>query len=165
MKPINNSCMQLFKSGVQNKNIYLNYIYIWIVRNDRRVSITIVSIFMIPTPLQFFWDVDNKSLVNSPRKGQWRGALMFSLNCAWTNDWLKNRDACGLRRHRVHFDVTVMIPPHDPMVDDYTKTICVLNRFNWWLAGIMQPHVFRTTICIIVMLIDDVFDLTSFLYS
>ena len=31
-----------------------------------------------------------------------------SLICAWTNGWVNNRDACDLRRHRAHYDVTVM---------------------------------------------------------
>ena len=43
-----------------------------------------------------------------PHKGQWRGALMFSLIYAWTSDWVNNRDAGYLRRNRVHYDVTVM---------------------------------------------------------
>ena len=42
-----------------------------------------------------------------PRKGQWRGALMFSLICSWTNGW-RHRDAGDFRRHRDHYDVTVM---------------------------------------------------------
>ena len=46
--------------------------------------------------------------VNSPHKGQWRGALMFSLICAWINGWVNNRQACDLRRHRAHYDVIVM---------------------------------------------------------
>ena len=29
------------------------------------------------------------SPVNSPHKGQWRGALMFSLVCVWINGWVK----------------------------------------------------------------------------
>ena len=33
----------------------------------------------------------NRSPVNSPHKGQWRGALVFSLICAWTNGWVHNR--------------------------------------------------------------------------
>ena len=41
-------------------------------------------------------------------KGQWRGALMFSVICAWTNGWVNNRDAGDLRPHRAHYDVTVM---------------------------------------------------------
>ena len=32
-------------------------------------------------------------LVNSPHQGQWRGALMFSLICAWINGWVNNREA------------------------------------------------------------------------
>ena len=43
--------------------------------------------------------------VNSLHKGQWRGALMFSLICAWINDWVNNREAGDLRRHRGHYDV------------------------------------------------------------
>ena len=47
--------------------------------------------------------------VNSPHKGQWRGALMFSFVCAWINDWVNNREAGDLRCHRGHYDVNVMI--------------------------------------------------------
>ena len=46
--------------------------------------------------------------VNSPHKGQWRGALMFSLICAWLNDWVNNREAGDLRHHRAHYDVIVI---------------------------------------------------------
>ena len=38
------------------------------------------------------------SPVNSLHKGQWRGALMFSLICAWINGWVNNREAGDLRR-------------------------------------------------------------------
>ena len=52
----------------------------------------------------------HRSPVDSPTKaGQWRGALMFSLMCAWTNRWAQNRDAGDLRRHGTHCDVIVMI--------------------------------------------------------
>ena len=43
--------------------------------------------------------------VNSPHKGQWRGALMFSLICVWINGWVNNREAGDLRRHRGHYAV------------------------------------------------------------
>ena len=46
--------------------------------------------------------------VNSLHKGQWRGALVFSLICAWINDWVNKREAGDLRRHRGHYDVNVM---------------------------------------------------------
>ena len=51
------------------------------------------------------------SPVNSPHKGQWRGALMFSLISAWLNGRVDNREAGDLRRHRAHYDVTVMPMP------------------------------------------------------
>ena len=47
--------------------------------------------------------------LNSPHKGQWRGALMFSLIWCWTNDWVNSRDAGDLGRHSAHYDVMVMI--------------------------------------------------------
>ena len=50
----------------------------------------------------------HRSLVNSPHKGQWRGALVFSLICVWINGWVNNREAGDLRRRRAHYDVTVM---------------------------------------------------------
>ena len=51
-------------------------------------------------------------IMNSPQKGQWRGALMFSLICVWINSWVNNREAGDLRRHRVHYDVIVMELAH-----------------------------------------------------
>ena len=35
----------------------------------------------------------HRSPVNSPHKGQWRGALMFSLICVWINGWVNNHEA------------------------------------------------------------------------
>ena len=50
--------------------------------------------------------------VNFPHKGQWREALVFSMICAWINDWVNDREAGDLRRHRGHYDVNVMLPKH-----------------------------------------------------
>ena len=44
-----------------------------------------------------------------PLTGQWRGALMFSLICAWTKGCANNWDAGDLRSHRAHYDVSVMV--------------------------------------------------------
>ena len=38
--------------------------------------------------------------VNSHRKGQWSGALMFDLICVWTNGWANHRYAGDTKRHR-----------------------------------------------------------------
>ena len=53
--------------------------------------------------------------VNFPHKGQWRGALMFSLICVWLNGWVNNREAGDLRRHRAHYNIIVMriVSVHD----------------------------------------------------
>ena len=60
------------------------------------------------TLLAFVWGI-HQWPVNSPHKGQWHGALMFSLICVWTNSWANNGDTGDLRRHGAHYDVTVMI--------------------------------------------------------
>ena len=46
--------------------------------------------------------------VNSPHKGQWRGALVFPLICAWINGWVNNRKVGDVRRQCAHYYVTVM---------------------------------------------------------
>ena len=37
-----------------------------------------------------FVRVIHRSPVNSPHKGQWPGALMFSMICVWINGWVNN---------------------------------------------------------------------------
>ena len=64
------------------------------------------NIFCVTGPL--CWEFTGGRPVNSPYKGQWRGALMFSLICNWINDWANNRKAGDLRRNRAHYDVVVM---------------------------------------------------------
>ena len=56
----------------------------------------------------------HRSSVNSPHKGQWRGALMFSFICAGINGWVNNGEAGDLRGHRTHYDVIVMLIPKGP---------------------------------------------------
>ena len=46
--------------------------------------------------------------VNSPHKGQWRGALMISLICVWISGWVNNGKAGDVKRYRAHYDVIVM---------------------------------------------------------
>ena len=62
------------------------------------------------------------SPVNSPHKGQWRGALVFSLICIWINGWVNNGEAGDLRRYRTHYDVIV--------------TMCL--ELSWWPAASHQ---------------------------
>ena len=60
--------------------------------------------------------------VTFPHKGQWRGALMFSLIFAWTNGWVNNGDAGDLSRRRAHYDVTVM-------------NLCFQTHYVFYLLG------------------------------
>ena len=50
----------------------------------------------------------HRSPVNSPQKGQWRGALMFSFICPWIKSSVNIREAGDLKRYRAHYDVIVM---------------------------------------------------------
>ena len=34
--------------------------------------------------------------------------LIFSLTCVWINGWVNNRETGDLRRHRAHYDVSVL---------------------------------------------------------
>ena len=58
-----------------------------------------------PRYWSFVWGI-YRSPVNSPHKGQWRGA--FSSTCAWIKGWVNNREAGDLGRHRTRYDVTVI---------------------------------------------------------
>ena len=49
-----------------------------------------------------------RSPVNSPHKGQWRGALMLPLICVGINGWINTREAGDLRRYCANYDVSVM---------------------------------------------------------
>ena len=50
----------------------------------------------------------HRSLVNSLTKASDAELLMLSLICAWMNGWVNTRKAGDLRRHRAHYDATVM---------------------------------------------------------
>ena len=79
----------------------------------------------------------HRSPVNSPHKGQWRGALMFTLICARINAWVNNREAGDLRRNLAHYDVIVM-----------TMMTTMTTRGSWdifsvvfsWLHWISSSH-------------------------
>ena len=55
--------------------------------------------------------------MNSPHKGQWRGALIFSLIYDWINGWVNKREAGDLRHHRAHYAATVMLCTLPSIID------------------------------------------------
>ena len=65
------------------------------------------------------------SPVNATHKAQWRRALMYHLIYAWTNGWANNRNASDLIRHRIHYDVIVM------MVSD-----CIWSSIWWFMRDV-----------------------------
>ena len=86
----------------------------------------------------------HRSPVNSPNKGQWRGALMSSLICAWINAWVNNREAGDLKRYRAHCDVSVMgHQVHTWLGITDTNRNLDLNMsifqsaISWWLCSAM----------------------------
>ena len=87
------------------------------------------NIFCLTGPL---WTGIHWSLVNSPREGQWRGALMFSLICIWINGWVNNPKSGDLRCHRAHYDVTVMV------YSSFNTSRVKLR--DWHFNGLMQER-------------------------
>ena len=77
------------------------------------------------------------SPVDSSHKDQWRGAPMFSLIYAWTNGWANNRNAGDLRRHRNHYDVTVM----------YHWFLTATRQLYEWLSPSVRPYL-RPSVCL-----------------
>ena len=73
----------------------------------------------------------HRSPVNSPHKGQWRGALMFSLICVWINGWVNNREVGDLRRYHAHYDVTVMYPRRSEQNGRHLPTIFSKTMLKW----------------------------------
>ena len=85
----------------------------------------------------------HRSPVNSLHKGQWRGALTFSLICVWINGWINSREAGDLRRYRINYDVTVMKDAHDFVLLWFVWVmLLVLNGIMWslypYISGLFQ---------------------------
>ena len=120
----------------------------------RRVTSTVVKFFLHRQDSENVWwtltlhdDVINwkhfprnwpfvrgihRSPVNSPHKGQWRGALLFSLICVWINDWVNNREAGDLRRYRARYDVIAMTNLHTFIHKrKYDQQFIILTSGHW----------------------------------
>ena len=89
----------------------------------------------------------HRSPVNSPHKGQWRGALMFSLISARINGWVNNREAGDLRRIRPHYDVTVMYR------QKYLTYLMKINQFYTIFVNNPIPDCFDIAMMTVVTVI------------
>ena len=107
------------KPTLQHPLIFTNVIFSSIMKTERRDAnfidagmayVThddVIKLNHFPRHWPFVRGI-HRSPLNSPQKCQWRGALMFSLICAWINGWVNNRETSNFKRHRAHYDVTVM---------------------------------------------------------
>ena len=64
-----------------------------------------------------------RSPVDFSREGQWRGALMFSLMCVWTNAWANSRYTGDLRRHDA-YHISAMTDSCDSVLTGTGGTAC-----------------------------------------
>ena len=73
-------------------------------------------------------------------KGQWHRALMFSLICAWINvRWVNNREAGDLRRHRAHYDATVMFWRNHGLGRTHVL-VCVIDSNPFTFANLSSRY-------------------------
>ena len=84
----------------------------------------------------------HRSPVNSPHKGQWRGALMLSLICVWINGWVNNSEAGDLRRHRPLWRHRNGVSPWKPM-----EVISHMG-FHYLLQSLHTRH----GVCLMIMM-------------
>ena len=80
----------------------------------------------------------HRSPVNSPHKCQWHRALMFSLICAWLNGWVNHREVGDLRRHRPHYDVTVMCCGHVTVSPAISAYYALVSEEIHWKQNIVN---------------------------
>ena len=76
----------------------------------------------------------HRSRVNSPHKGQWRGALIF-FDFLRINGWVNNGEADDWRRHRAHYDVIVMIQQCGCCIENRGPLFDYSTNLRWfqWL--------------------------------
>ena len=79
----------------------------------------------------------NRPPVNSSHKGQWRGALMFSLICPGASGWVNIRDVGNLRRHCAHYDVIAMVS------SGVTCAVSLTLLYCWQYLGLLFVNTLR----------------------
>ena len=105
-----NSCLEalkahLYNSSKSNANIFIMNAQTETILGAHHGDVIKWKHFLRHWP---FVPGIHRSPVNSPHKGQWLRALMFSLIYAWIHSWVNNHEADDLRCHRAHYDVIVL---------------------------------------------------------
>ena len=76
------------------------------------------------------------SLVNSPHKGQWHGALMFSLICTLKNSSINSCESGDLRCHHTHYDEVIIMYRHCSVCFRYWSILTM----SFWITPLGQPY-------------------------
>ena len=91
----------------------------------------------------------HRSPVNFPHKGQWRGALMFTLICDRMNGWVNNHEAGDSRRYLAHCDVIVMKKLHFVFLCKYYELclalVAVVYDFTSTTIYYLWDHIFLSS--------------------
>ena len=101
LKDMKQQCLWLSFNNQWHLFYYQDMCFVLLIHDD------VTKRKHFPRCWPFVWGI-HRSPVNSPHKGQWCRALMFSLICARINHWVNNREAGDLKRHHIHNDVNVM---------------------------------------------------------
>ena len=89
-------------------------------------------------PLLVICAVNSPVTGEFPAQSEWRGALIFSLFCAWINAWVNNREAGDLKRHRAHYDVIVTVTQTLINVDSSSIVFCEINHRAIWQESVHE---------------------------
>ena len=119
---------------------------IWLFWDKCQVFVTLIKIHDDVIK----WKNFPRNSVNSPHKGQWRAALMFTLICVWINGCVNNREAGDLRRYYAHYGVTVMWVQKNRSIA--IKSYFTLQNARWTasfstLVGETRPAMELSSLC------------------
>ena len=99
------------------------------------------SVKLIISGAYWFPEIDEADFLICPvtgdfsHKGQWRGALMFSLIRAWINGQVNNREAGDLWRHRTHYCREVSFARSRKSLATLTLGSSKINQHCWRFHG------------------------------
>ena len=100
---------------------------------------------IVPERVEIMMTSSNGNVLNSPHKGQWRGAWMFSLISVLINGWVNNREAGDQRRYHAHYDVIVMLFCGEIGITYKFHTLLIGNynpvKIDWFIFEVLYVHI------------------------
>ena len=127
-----------------NSNTWTDHLYIETGLCGKRLHDDVIKWKHFPRYWPFVRGI-HRGPVNSPHKGQWRGALMFSLICVRINGWVNNREVGDLRRHHAHYDVIVMAKVYWEIATSWVPSGNIFNatlsRYIWLQLNVYGEYI------------------------